>query len=92
MIRWEKIDRTVSPHIGTVITYRGVGTGLIIQSRKRPIKNANGVGTWDYTSYFVMCEGQDIKECWRLSEAKEYAELLQKEKEAIEKKMQEVLG
>lgn len=74
-MKWEKIEKTVNS-FGTTITYAAQGTDrqLLVQSRKRPIPHANGVGTWDYTTYFVLANGETVKECWRLKEAQEYAE------------------
>ena len=70
---WEKIDRTVNRE-GTTITYRLKGTEILVQSRKRHIPHANGSGTWDHTSYFVLDHGEEIAEKWRLEDAKKYAE------------------
>ena len=70
---WEKIDRTVNRE-GTTITYRLKGTEILVQSRKRHIPHANGIGTWDHTSYFVLDHGEEIAEKWRLEDAKKYAE------------------
>ena len=73
MMIWEKIDRTVNRE-GTTITYRLKGTEILVQSRKRHIPHANGSGTWDHTSYFVLDHGEEIAEKWRLEDAKKYAE------------------
>ncbi len=70
---WEKIDRTVNRE-GTTITYRLKGAEILVQSRKRHIPHANGSGTWDHTSYFVLDHGEEIAEKWRLEDAKKYAE------------------
>ena len=73
---WEKIEKTVNSE-GTTITYAAEGTGrqLLIQSRKRHISHANGAGTWDHTTYHVICGGGEARKVWqRLSEAKEAAE------------------
>ena len=70
---WEKIDRTVNRE-GTTITYRLKGTEILVQSRKRHIPHANGSGTWDHTSYFVLDHGEEIAEKWRLEDVKKYAE------------------
>ena len=70
---WEKIDRTVNRE-GTTITYRLKGTEILVQSRKRHIPHANGSGTWDHTSYFVLDHGEEIAEKQSLTDAKKYAE------------------
>lgn len=73
MIKWTRTGRTVSAE-GTTITYTGEGTPYTIESRKRHIRHANGIGTWDHTSFFVMKNGEEIKEKWSLGDAMEYAE------------------
>ena len=74
-MNWMKIDKTVNNE-GTTITYEAVGTNrqLLIQSRKRHIPHANGVGTWDHTSYWVIKKGNEIAEKMSLTDAREYAE------------------
>lgn len=72
IILWTKIDRSEGPE-GTTITYRGTGTTLLIQSRKRHIPHSNGVGTWDHTTYWVMDNGKEVKQLYTLKEAKEFA-------------------
>ena len=61
---------------GTTITYRGKGTRFTIESRKRHIPHANGDGTWDHTTYFVLEDGRELKEYWSLRDAKEAAEVM----------------
>ena len=72
---WEKLETTVNRE-GTTITYRLNGTQLLVQSRKRHIPHSNRSGTWDHTSYFVLNNGVEVKELWRLQDAKAYAEKL----------------
>ena len=72
-MKWIKEGRTVNSE-GTTITYRGEGTDITIESRKRHIPHSNNVGTWDHTSYFVLKTGQELKECYTLRDAKEFAE------------------
>lgn len=72
-MKWEKTGRTENAE-GTTITYSAEGTGLTIESRKRHVPHANGVGTWDHTSYFVLREGQVIAKKMSLRDAKAYAE------------------
>lgn len=71
-IRWDKTGRKVGPE-GTTITYTGAGTPLTIESRKRHIPHAGRAGTWDHTSYFVLCNGREIAEKQSLADAKEFA-------------------
>ena len=86
IVKWEKVDR-IENEEGTTIKYCTEGSifgskFILVESRKRHIPHANAKGphdTWDHTSYFVTQNGQDIKEFWRLSEAKEFAEKLWEE-------------
>lgn len=75
-MKWEKIAVSVNSE-GKTITYQAAGTNrqLLIQSRRRHIPHANGIGTWDHTTYHVICGGGEARKVWqRLSEAKEAAE------------------
>lgn len=76
-MNWEKIEKTVNSE-GTTITYEGEGTNrqLLVQSRKRHIPHANGIGTWDCTTYHIICRGQEAKKTYRaMKDAKEDAEI-----------------
>lgn len=73
MINWTKYGKRVGPE-GTTVFYKGQGTNLTIESRKRHIPHANGSGTWDYTTYWVLRDGVELKERYSLTAAKEYAE------------------
>ena len=75
MLKWQKTGRTVGAE-GTTIIYSAADTDLMIQSRKRHIPHANGIGTWDHTSYFVMKNGCDVIEKQSLADAKRFAETL----------------
>lgn len=75
MSRWIKEGRTVAP-IGTTITYRYVDTMYTIESRKRHIPHANGSGSWDHTTFFVLRDGRKMIEKYSLKDAKEYVEQL----------------
>lgn len=77
---WEKVGRNVNAE-GTTTTYQLAGTQMYVQSRKRHIPHANGSGTWDHTSFFVIDNGVEVAEKWRLQDAKEYAERRLKSKE-----------
>lgn len=75
MGNWKKAGKTVSKE-GSTVRYELEGTALAVESRKRYIQHANRTGTWDHTTYFVIVDGQDVKECYSLKDAKEYAEAL----------------
>lgn len=71
---WEKLSKSVR-NDGTTITYGAKDSPFIIQSRKRHIPHANGrSGTWDHTTYVVMCRGFDVKTFYALKDAKEWVE------------------
>lgn len=74
-MNWTKYSRSVTRD-GTTVVYEQHSSDIpvYIESRKRHIPHANGTGTWDYTSYFVVHGNEDIKEFHRLRDAKEYAE------------------
>lgn len=77
-MKWVKIDRTVHSE-GTTITYAAEGLNriLLIQSRRRHIPHANGVGTWDHTTYHVIAAGVEAPRYYStLKDAKEFAEIL----------------
>ena len=75
MADWIRIKKSVTEE-GTTITYASSEANAHIESRKRHIPHANGAGTWDHTSYFVVKRGKELKECQSLSDVKEFAEAL----------------
>ena len=73
-MKWVKLGRIVS-QTGTTNIYDLQGTGITVESRKRHIPHANGQGTWDHTTYFVIYgKGQHEKEFYSLKDAKEWAD------------------
>jgi len=72
---WKRTGRRVSKE-GTDTIYTAAGTSFTIESRKRHIPHANGEGTWDHTTYFVLRDGYEMVERYSLADAKEYAEAL----------------
>ena len=74
-MKWERTGKLVGSE-GTTIEYRPIkeSINVSIESRKRHIPHANGSGTWDCTTYWVLCDGKDVKERYSLSDAKQYAE------------------
>lgn len=77
---WSIIARWVDKD-GSTTKYKLHGTGITIESRRRHIPHANGIGTWDHTSYWVLCDGVELKEKQRLMDAKEWAEKLARDQE-----------
>ena len=72
MIEWKKTGKTVNDE-GTTITYSS-GTAYTIESRKRHIPHANGIGTWDHTTYHILKDGVEVGKQYSLSDAKYLAE------------------
>ena len=72
-MKWTKMGKTVSKE-GTTITYWADNMPITIESRRRHIPHANGIGTWDHTSYFVLWKGHEVKEFNSLKDAKVFAE------------------
>lgn len=77
MLEWKKTAKTVSAE-GTTIRYEAKGTPMVIESRKRHIPHANGVGTWDHTTYAILFKGElKVAEKQTLKDAKESVERME---------------
>lgn len=74
-MKWEKTGRRATPG-GTDIVYGCGDPEVRIESRKRHLPHANGQGGWWHTTYWVVRRGEDVRQLWRLSDAREYAEKL----------------
>ncbi len=73
-MNWAKTGRTINQD-GTTVIYTDLReTGLTIESRKRHIPHANGSGTWDHTTYWVLRNGEELKELQTLTAAKDWAD------------------
>lgn len=71
---WKKSGKIIR-HDATVICYECADVPYIIESRKKQISHANGYpGTWEHTSYFVVRDGEDVREFQTLKDAKDYVE------------------
>lgn len=81
-MKWKKTGKTVNAD-GTTITYSN-GTSTTIESRKRHIPHANGVGTWDHTTYVVLEDGREVAQKNTLKDAKEFVEASNVEEKLIE--------
>lgn len=75
-LTWEKIGRLIT-FDGTVNIYQAKEADIRIESRKRQIPHANGIGTWTHTSFFVIKDDQEVAEKYSLADAKEFAEGLE---------------
>ena len=73
------MGKTVSKK-DTTITYWADNMPITIESRRRHIPHANGIGTWDHTSYFVLWKGHEVKEFNSLKDAKVFAEKYMEDK------------
>lgn len=73
MSKWIKAGRTVNSE-GTTIIYQYIGTPYSIESRKRHIPHANGIGTWDHTFFVVKKGDYEISTKHSLADAKEYVQ------------------
>jgi hypothetical protein len=80
---WQKSGKIIR-HDVTVIFYECADVPYTIESRRKQIPHANGSGTWDHTSYFVIRDGEDLNECFTLKDAKEYVKKLEMEVELYE--------
>ena len=73
-MNWIKTSRTVHGDGSAETRYEVAGTNYAVESGKRPIKHANGIGHWMHTSYWLIRLDGTEKEFWRLKDAKEAAE------------------
>ena len=74
MARWDKTSVTIRASGGKTIRYESWKNQNIIESRREAIPHANGIGTWNHTSYFVIRPDGSEKEYYSLKAAKEAAE------------------
>lgn len=71
-IKWTKGGKLIRQDMTINIYYYGE-TGYTVESRKKQIPHANGrSGTWEHTTYFVVKDGEDVKEFWTLKDAQAY--------------------
>ena len=72
-VKWKKTGKSINAE-GTTITYEGEGTPYFIESRTEHIPHANGIGTWDHTTYHLFNDAGKVKIFNRLADAKGYVE------------------
>lgn len=72
-MEWAMVDRNENAD-GVTITYKALGTNLIVQSRKRKIAHSNRGGFWWSTSFVVMDNGKEVATKMALKDAKKFAE------------------
>ncbi len=72
-MKWEKVEEMINRE-GKTITYKCGDPDVWVESRRRHIPHANGVGTWDHTTYAVLYKGKMVADLQRMSLAKSYAE------------------
>lgn len=74
-MKWIKTGRTESENGETTVYYKSSVGRFEIESRKRAIPHANGVGHWMHTSYFLTdTKDGSQKEYYALRDAKAAAE------------------
>lgn len=74
-MRWERTGREVKANGESTTTYISHDPeGWTIESRRRMIPHANGIGSWAHTEYFLIRPDGTETEHWTLSKAKEAAE------------------
>lgn len=74
MVKWEKSEVTVHGDGGKTIRYEAEGVDRAVESRKRAVPHADGVGCWFATTYFIIRPDGTEKEFYSLAAAKEAAE------------------
>jgi len=74
---WKKVGKSGDEKQMTVSYQMEGKPHITVESRRRQIPHANGIGSWTFTSYFVVMGGYDIAEKNRLIDAEEYAEKLE---------------
>lgn len=79
MMRWDKAGVQLGVNGAKTITYRAEGCACEIESFKRPIKHANGIGVWYYTDYAVWYPDGTSRVFNRLRDAQAEAEAYGKE-------------
>lgn len=84
-MKWRVSGKSVSEDGTTIFYWNDESAAVTIESRKKHIPHANGVGTWDHTEYYVISDnGRWLEETEKhtLKAAKAYAEeLIRKAKE-----------
>jgi len=54
MLKWVRTNHKYNADGSSELRYEAKGTDCVIESRKRAIPHANGVGSWWHTAYFVI--------------------------------------
>ena len=71
--KWCRLGKVANEE-GSTIIYMLCGSDITVESRKRHIPHADRSGTWDFTSYFVLKNGESVCEKYSLADAKQCAE------------------
>ena len=75
MAKWMQTGIHISGKNGEkTITYKAPHIYAWIESRKKAVPHADGIGVWMHTTYFVVRPDGSEKEYWKLSDAKKAAE------------------
>lgn len=71
---WKQTGKTIKGNGEKTITYQKTGNQNIIESRKKQIQHANGIGYWFHTSYWLIRPDGSEKEYWKRIDAEKAAE------------------
>lgn len=74
MSRWIRSGKTIMGNGEQTIRYESYLTPCMVESRRRAVKHANGIGDWFHTTYVVIYPDGAEKECWSLKAAQRAAE------------------
>lgn len=77
-MNWKKTSSKTNPDGSHVTTYASDDGRYTIESRKRQIPHSGRAGYWMHTSYFLIDDTGKGSEFWRLSDAKDAAEMANK--------------
>ena len=72
-MRWKKIGKVIKASVGSTVFYESHDGKFQIESRKKPIPHANGIGYWLHTTYHLIYDGKE-EEYDLLCNAKKAAE------------------
>lgn len=74
MSKWVQLGKRIQGNGEKTITYGAAGNPNKIESRKRAIPHANGMGVWFHTTYFLIRPDGTEREYWKRCDAEKAAE------------------
>lgn len=77
-MKWEKVGRQICANGESTTYYEADGPDgrYCIESRKRAVPHANGIGSWMHTTYWLIKPDGTEKEYYSLRDAKAAAKRL----------------